>query len=306
MEKGNEIVWLGLESNPDMMNAFAEKLGLDISKHSFGDIFGLTEDLICMIPQPLLAIILLFPGNCKVGFDESKKGDDTNSFFLHQPDALEDACGTIALIHAISNNLDTVSLNDGPLKTYINDYKLKTPQERGTGLALNKALNVIHNSFVENEINDIFHVHSNQKDRQVFAQAFEFYGNQLWLVNVHAVFTSYFLPKRLTHQSDHTSLISTIAGAIMLLGDFNLAPEQQTFPDDFLVLTPSCPTTAGGDCFDYAAIFPFDYFQQGDDFKNFKPDCLSFKISKIPSSLELNREISNHKMISYYFEVIEK
>lgn len=39
MEKGNDIVWLGLESNPDMMNEFAKKLGLDTSQFCFGDIF---------------------------------------------------------------------------------------------------------------------------------------------------------------------------------------------------------------------------------------------------------------------------
>ena len=39
MEGNNdEIVWLGLESNPDMMNEFAKKLGLD-SQYGFGDIF---------------------------------------------------------------------------------------------------------------------------------------------------------------------------------------------------------------------------------------------------------------------------
>ena len=39
MEKDNGIVWLGLESNPDMMNEFAKKLGLDTNQYCFGDIF---------------------------------------------------------------------------------------------------------------------------------------------------------------------------------------------------------------------------------------------------------------------------
>jgi len=146
----DEIVWLGLESNPDMMNEFAKKLGLG-EEYTFGDIFGLSDDLLCMIPEPLYAIILLFPGKAKVLVDDSKKGDDSNSFFLHQTDSLCDACGTIAMIHAISNNLDKLFLANGPLKTYLNEFRGKSPAERGTGLAGNKELNSVHNSFVENE-----------------------------------------------------------------------------------------------------------------------------------------------------------
>lgn len=51
-----------------------------------------------MIPEPLLAIILLFPSKAKVQHDGTKTGDDSNSFFLSQIEALEDACGTIAMV----------------------------------------------------------------------------------------------------------------------------------------------------------------------------------------------------------------
>jgi len=158
MAEKNEIVWLGMESNPDVMNAFAEKLGVDTNQYSFGDIFGLNEDLLGMIPQPLLALILLFPSNAKVP-QEAIKGDDSNSFFLHQPKALQDACGTIAMIHAISNNLDKVPLADGCLKTYIEANRGKSPAVRGSALASNADINAIHNSFVQNEdLNQTKHV----------------------------------------------------------------------------------------------------------------------------------------------------
>ena len=35
--------WLPLESNPDVLNDFTAALGLDVSKHSFHDVFGLDE-----------------------------------------------------------------------------------------------------------------------------------------------------------------------------------------------------------------------------------------------------------------------
>lgn len=36
--ENKELAWLGLESNPDMMNEFAKKLGLS-EEYQFGDIF---------------------------------------------------------------------------------------------------------------------------------------------------------------------------------------------------------------------------------------------------------------------------
>jgi hypothetical protein len=52
-----------------------------------------------MIPEPLYAIILLIPQKAATKYDETKKGDDSNSFFLHQNGKLVDACGTIAMVH---------------------------------------------------------------------------------------------------------------------------------------------------------------------------------------------------------------
>ena len=33
--------WLPLESNPDVLNDFARKLGLETSRHSFHDVYGM-------------------------------------------------------------------------------------------------------------------------------------------------------------------------------------------------------------------------------------------------------------------------
>lgn len=35
--------WLPLESNPDVLNDFVQKLGFDTSKYAFCDVFGLDE-----------------------------------------------------------------------------------------------------------------------------------------------------------------------------------------------------------------------------------------------------------------------
>jgi ubiquitin carboxyl-terminal hydrolase L3 len=159
MSTENKDEWLGIESNPEVLNEFAQKLGLDVAKYSFHDVWvcaddftrshvqGLDDDLLACLPQPVVTMILLFPSKCKVKFDESKRGDDSNLFFLRQVHALDDACGTIAMVHSISNNVDLVGLGEGALKSYVDTVKDKSAEERGQALADNQAIHDFHHSF---------------------------------------------------------------------------------------------------------------------------------------------------------------
>lgn len=60
----NSICWLPLESNPDVMNHFIENLGVT-SAYRFIDVWGFDDDLLQYIPQPVYALILLYP--CEIG-----------------------------------------------------------------------------------------------------------------------------------------------------------------------------------------------------------------------------------------------
>ena len=44
---------------------YAAKLGMDM-QYKFHDVFGLDSDLLEMLPQPCIALLLLFPINDKV------------------------------------------------------------------------------------------------------------------------------------------------------------------------------------------------------------------------------------------------
>ena len=61
--------WLPLESNPDMLTSFIRALGV-AAPARFVDIWSLEEDTLDMVPQPILAICVLYPSD---DVDEERK-----------------------------------------------------------------------------------------------------------------------------------------------------------------------------------------------------------------------------------------
>lgn len=53
--------WFPLESNPSVMNEYVHNLGLDTTQFSFQDVLSTEEWALEMIPQPAVAVIMLFP-----------------------------------------------------------------------------------------------------------------------------------------------------------------------------------------------------------------------------------------------------
>eukprot|EP01100_Stratorugosa_tubuloviscum_P006760 TRINITY_DN2875_c5_g1_i1.p1 TRINITY_DN2875_c5_g1~~TRINITY_DN2875_c5_g1_i1.p1 ORF type:complete len:226 (-),score=102.01 TRINITY_DN2875_c5_g1_i1:81-758(-) len=137
--------WPAMESNPEVINKFANNLGLS-ENWTFADVFGLDDELLDMIAQPVLAVILLFPSKAKIPVDESKR-KETNVFFLRQIRELDDACGTIAMIHAIINNFNSLGITQGPLRDYYNRTNSLSIEERGFELAADNNIAGLHGQF---------------------------------------------------------------------------------------------------------------------------------------------------------------
>lgn len=102
--------WLPLESNPDVLNKYLEKLGVS-PLWNIVDIYGTDEDLLAFVPQPLKSLIFLFP--CSEVNEEFRAKEDAELkaknmeypaglFYMRQ--YVHNACGTIALVHAVLNN----------------------------------------------------------------------------------------------------------------------------------------------------------------------------------------------------------
>jgi len=125
--------WIPIESNPTVMNSFLRKLGVS-SDWEINDVFGLEDELLMMLPQPVLALLLLFPITEKYGeyskeleakLEDSKKSEKI--FYMKQ--TISNACGTVALLHSVLNNLDSIQLKDGALKAFMDASSERTPEE---------------------------------------------------------------------------------------------------------------------------------------------------------------------------------
>jgi len=130
--------WIPLESNPEPFNEWATKAGLLTTFDEFGDIYGLDDELLDLVPQPVKAVILLFP----LTDDFKTKRDARYAQKLEQlgtghidptivwiKQTIGNACGTMAMLHALLNS--PVQLKPlSPLSEFMEQCKSKTPLQR--------------------------------------------------------------------------------------------------------------------------------------------------------------------------------
>jgi len=130
---GTSERWLPIESNPTVMNSFLRKLGVS-EDWEINDVFGLEDELLMMLPQPVLALLLLFP--ISDNYEEYAKELTAKSakatvskkvFYMKQ--TISNACGTVALLHSVLNNLESIQLKEGALKNFMESSVSKTPEE---------------------------------------------------------------------------------------------------------------------------------------------------------------------------------
>lgn len=102
--------WFALESNPAVWNSYVNRLGMDTSNYEFVDVFSTEPWALEMIPQPVMAVLMLYPiSNVQEEWrnqeEEERKRDQAlvspKVWFMKQ--RIGNACGTIGLIHALAN-----------------------------------------------------------------------------------------------------------------------------------------------------------------------------------------------------------
>lgn len=136
----------------EVLNKFMIQVGVS-EAFQLVDVYGLDEAMLAMIPKPVYALVLLFP--CSENDEKFRRMED-EKLKQNQPEVpeklfymrqyLHNACGTIALFHAILNNLQHIDVKEGPLKSFYEKAKGLTPEERGKLLEQDKGIIEIHQS----------------------------------------------------------------------------------------------------------------------------------------------------------------
>lgn len=151
--------WAAIESNPEVLTTLGQNLGA--TKLQVCDVFGLDEELLAMIPEPCLSLIVLFPTN-KGSFSGSQKESNpttdsvvvpqdklVDAFYIDQVVALPNACGTIALLHAITNNAEALGVSpDSAVGRFRAQGLPLTPTQRGNLLDSFPEIKQPHNAMV--------------------------------------------------------------------------------------------------------------------------------------------------------------
>ncbi|SOV19699.1 ubiquitin carboxyl-terminal hydrolase isozyme L3, putative [Plasmodium sp. gorilla clade G2] len=146
-------IWTPLESNPDSLYLYSCKLGQ--SKLKFVDIYGFNNDLLDMIPQPVHAVIFLYPLNNNIVSENStistidnqnSKENFDNVWFIKQ--YIPNSCGTIALLHLYGNLRNKFKLDkDSVLEDFFNKVNEMSAEKRGQELKNNKNIENLHHEF---------------------------------------------------------------------------------------------------------------------------------------------------------------
>ncbi|KAK3224976.1 hypothetical protein Dsin_004838 [Dipteronia sinensis] len=140
--------WLPLEANPDVMNQFLWGLGLPENEAECYDVYGLDEELLAMVPQPVLAVLFLYPITAqseqeRMLQDKGKQESSSKVYFMKQ--TVGNACGTIGLLHAVGNVASEVKLLDGSfLDRFYKSTASLNPLERAVFLEKDSEMEVAH------------------------------------------------------------------------------------------------------------------------------------------------------------------
>ena len=126
-----------LESNPEVMNKFLQKLGVP-PQWGIVDVMGLEPEMLSWVPRPVLSVMLLFP--VSDAYEEHKqkeesdilsKGQEISNNIFYMKQFISNACGTVALVHSVANNTDKIELLDGHMKSFLDEAKDLDAPSRG-------------------------------------------------------------------------------------------------------------------------------------------------------------------------------
>ncbi|PON64586.1 Peptidase C12, ubiquitin carboxyl-terminal hydrolase [Parasponia andersonii] len=140
--------WLPLEANPDVMNQFLWGLGIPETQAECYDVYGFDEELLEMVPKPVLAVLFLYPITKQSEEERMLQANEIKEphgrvYFMKQ--TVGNACGTIGLLHAVGNITSEIKLLEGSfLDKFFKSTASLDPLERARFLENDREMEVAH------------------------------------------------------------------------------------------------------------------------------------------------------------------
>jgi ubiquitin carboxyl-terminal hydrolase L3 len=149
--------WLPLESNPEVINVYCEKMGVDMSSFGFTDVYSTDEWAIDMVPKPCLAVVLLYPlkeSSETFSVEErtgiEKNGQVLSSDLYYMKQTVGDACGTVAILHSLGNARPFLEFKeDSYISGFFESTGSMNPEEIAAYLEEDSDIEELHQTAVE-------------------------------------------------------------------------------------------------------------------------------------------------------------
>uniref|UniRef100_A0A0B6ZBK8 Ubiquitin carboxyl-terminal hydrolase n=1 Tax=Arion vulgaris TaxID=1028688 RepID=A0A0B6ZBK8_9EUPU len=135
--------WIPLESNPKVLNKYVYNLGME-STWNFIDVYALEPELLDSVPKPVAAVILLFPDD-KSADTIGELQTEFPSDLYYTKQTIDNACGTVAIVHALANNRSQIKFDDTKhFKTFLEMTSTLSPLDRAKFLEQDNKMGTAH------------------------------------------------------------------------------------------------------------------------------------------------------------------
>ncbi|KAL0585512.1 hypothetical protein ABG067_004653 [Albugo candida] len=146
--------WFPIESNPLVLNKYLERMGFPTAAYQFQDVLSTEEWALEMVPQPVAAVIFLFPIKEQTEAYAKEEAQNQKSSGYKKPEnvfymkqTIGNACGTIAMLHAVGNIRHATAFPPNSfLQKFFKQCDGKNPQEVGALLEQSEELETVHES----------------------------------------------------------------------------------------------------------------------------------------------------------------
>lgn len=146
--------WQCLESNPDALNQYIKRLGFNIDKFQFYDLFSTEDWAKDMIPKPVLGVLLVFPCNetamqfKKQEFEQiSKEGQFVSPDLFFMKQFALNSCGSVGIYHILlnlQNQYKELLPEDSIINKFKNENTNQTVENRSKAFNESEAIKSSH------------------------------------------------------------------------------------------------------------------------------------------------------------------